>query len=166
MVAPSLRLLQNTGGARRRIEGLPYGLLKEIISGRLLSGSRTTEIVIAGVRCNSTASSATQFESLLAGDHSRAQKGMRVPAGDIEALVLDRLRALFSSRIEVSDALSTRSISMLTRLMWPCAMHSSFQSDDSPCRQRTRQVFETEASTVWDPSNRPASKQRSKAKAG
>ena len=29
----------------------------------------------------------------LAGDHSRAQKGMRVPAGDIEALVLDRLRA-------------------------------------------------------------------------
>src|SRR5580704_7395932 len=28
---------------------------------------------------------------------------MRVPAGDIEGLVLDRLRALFSSRIEVSD---------------------------------------------------------------
>ncbi len=45
--------------------------------------------------------------SLLAGDHSRAQKGMRVPAGDIEALVLDRLRAFFSSRIEVSDALAS-----------------------------------------------------------
>jgi site-specific DNA recombinase len=40
--------------------------------------------------------------SLLAGDHSRAQKGMRVPAGDVEALVLDRLRAFFSSRIDVS----------------------------------------------------------------
>jgi site-specific DNA recombinase len=31
--------------------------------------------------------------SLLAGDHPQAQKGMRVPAGEIEALVLDRLRA-------------------------------------------------------------------------
>src|SRR6202048_69557 len=31
--------------------------------------------------------------SLLAGDHPQAQKGMRVPAGDIEALVIDRLRA-------------------------------------------------------------------------
>ena len=45
--------------------------------------------------------------SLLAGDHSRAQKGMRIPAGNIEALVLDRLRALFSSRIEVSDTLAS-----------------------------------------------------------
>ncbi len=44
--------------------------------------------------------------SLLARDHLQAQKGMRVPAGDIEALVLARLRALFSSRIEVSDALA------------------------------------------------------------
>jgi site-specific DNA recombinase len=31
---------------------------------------------------------------------------MRVPAGDIEGLVLDRLRAFFLSRIEVSDALA------------------------------------------------------------
>jgi site-specific DNA recombinase len=45
--------------------------------------------------------------SLLAGDHSRAQKGMRVPAGDIEALVLDRLRALFSSRADMGDALAS-----------------------------------------------------------
>jgi site-specific DNA recombinase len=45
--------------------------------------------------------------SLLAGDHLQAQKGMRVPAGDIEALVLDRLRALFSSRTDVGDALAT-----------------------------------------------------------
>ena len=44
---------------------------------------------------------------LLADDRPQAQKGMRVPAGDIEALVLDRLRALFSSRIEVSDALGS-----------------------------------------------------------
>jgi site-specific DNA recombinase len=45
--------------------------------------------------------------SLLAGDHLRAQKGMRVPAGDVEALVLDRLRVFFSSRIDVSDALAS-----------------------------------------------------------
>jgi site-specific DNA recombinase len=44
--------------------------------------------------------------SLLAGDRPRSQKGMRIPAGDIEGLVLDRLRAFFSSRIEVSDALA------------------------------------------------------------
>ena len=44
--------------------------------------------------------------SLLAGDRSRAQKGMRVPAGDIEALVLDRLRAFFSSRTDIGDALT------------------------------------------------------------
>src|ERR1700730_5571558 len=43
--------------------------------------------------------------SLLAGDHPQAQKGMRIPAGDIEALVLDRLRAFFSSRTDVSNAL-------------------------------------------------------------
>jgi DNA invertase Pin-like site-specific DNA recombinase len=44
--------------------------------------------------------------SLLAGDRPQAQKGMRVPAGDIEALVLDRLRAFFSSRIDIGDALT------------------------------------------------------------
>jgi len=51
-----------------------------------------------------------QAASLLAGDHLQAQKEqkeMRVPAGDIEGLVLERLRALFSSMIEVSDALAS-----------------------------------------------------------
>jgi site-specific DNA recombinase len=32
---------------------------------------------------------------------------MRVPAGDIEALVLDRLRAFFSSETDVGDALAS-----------------------------------------------------------
>src|ERR1700730_11556773 len=44
--------------------------------------------------------------SPLAGDHPQAQKEMRVPAGDIEALVLDRLRAFFSSRTDIGDALA------------------------------------------------------------
>ena len=33
-------------------------------------------------------------------------KGLRVPAGDIEGLVLDRLRAFFASRTDVADALA------------------------------------------------------------
>jgi hypothetical protein len=45
-----------------------------IISRRLLSGSRTTEIVIAGVGCNSTASSATQFRSRLSAAKSDPYK--------------------------------------------------------------------------------------------
>jgi site-specific DNA recombinase len=48
--------------------------------------------------------------SLLAGDHPQAQKGMRVPAGDIEALVLDRLKAFFSSRTDIGDALTPHEI--------------------------------------------------------
>ena len=44
--------------------------------------------------------------SLLDRDHSQVQKGMRIPAGDIEALVLDRLRAFFSSRTDIGDALT------------------------------------------------------------
>jgi hypothetical protein len=34
--APSLRLLQKASGARRRVEGLPYGLLK----GKALRGGK------------------------------------------------------------------------------------------------------------------------------
>ena len=35
---------------------------------------------------------------------AKAQKGMRVPAGDMERLVLERLRAFFSSRIDIGQA--------------------------------------------------------------
>jgi hypothetical protein len=41
--------------------------------------------------------------SFLAGDRLQARKGMRIPAGDIERLVLDRLRAFLT---EISDALA------------------------------------------------------------
>jgi site-specific DNA recombinase len=44
--------------------------------------------------------------SLLAKDRPQAQSGMRVPAGDVEGLVLDRLRAFFSSQTDVADALA------------------------------------------------------------
>jgi site-specific DNA recombinase len=36
----------------------------------------------------------------------KAESGQRIPAGDIEALVVDRLRALLSSQQEMSDALA------------------------------------------------------------
>ena len=39
-------------------------------------------------------------------DRPQTQKGMRVPAGDMEGLVLERLRAFFSCRTDVSDALA------------------------------------------------------------
>ena len=44
--------------------------------------------------------------SLLAGDRRQSQRGMRVPAGDVEGLALDRLRLFFSSRTAVGDALA------------------------------------------------------------
>jgi site-specific DNA recombinase len=43
--------------------------------------------------------------SLLASERPRANAGMRVPAGDIEGLVLDQLRALFSSRTDIANVL-------------------------------------------------------------
>jgi site-specific DNA recombinase len=44
--------------------------------------------------------------SLLTSERPRAQGGMRVPAGEVEGLVRDRLRAFFSSRSDVGDALA------------------------------------------------------------
>ena len=44
---------------------------------------------------------------LITGARSSHATGRRVPAGEIEGLVLDRLRAFFSSEVEVSDALAS-----------------------------------------------------------
>ena len=44
--------------------------------------------------------------ALITGSRSEHPKGRRIPAGDIEGLVLDRLRALFASDAEVSDAVA------------------------------------------------------------
>jgi hypothetical protein len=45
--------------------------------------------------------------ALITDTRSGLCKGRRVPAGDIEGLVLDRIRALFASDVEVSDALAS-----------------------------------------------------------
>ncbi len=67
--------------------------------------------------------------SLLAGDHPQAQKGMRVPAGDIEALVLDWLRAFFSSRIDIGDALTPLDLEAATRRQGEAPRHREWCRD-------------------------------------
>jgi DNA invertase Pin-like site-specific DNA recombinase len=44
--------------------------------------------------------------SLITGSRSDHAKGWRIPAGDIEGLVLDRLRAFFAAETDVGEALS------------------------------------------------------------
>jgi site-specific DNA recombinase len=44
--------------------------------------------------------------ALITRSRSEHPKGRRIPAGDIEGLVLDRLRAFFASGVEVSEALA------------------------------------------------------------
>jgi len=66
--------------------------------------------------------------SLIEGKRAEHAKGRRIPAGDIEGLVLDRLRSLFASQMELGQALAplnldaatlstvlTRSISLVRR---------------------------------------------------
>ena len=45
--------------------------------------------------------------ALITGTRSGLSTGRRVPAGDIEGLVLDRLRALFASDVEISEVLAS-----------------------------------------------------------
>jgi hypothetical protein len=61
-------------------------------------------------------------------------KGRRIPAGDIEGLVLDRLR-LFFRRPPTSPMLSHYSILMPIHSMRLCAMQAHFQSAGSQCRR-------------------------------
>jgi site-specific DNA recombinase len=52
---------------------------------------------------------------LITGSRSDHPKGSRIPAGDIEGLVLDRLRALFASGAEVSDAVGPLGLDAATQ---------------------------------------------------
>ncbi len=61
--------------------------------------------------------------ALLACDRLQAQRGMRVPAGDIEGLTLDRLRAFFSSRSNIGDALARLD---LTAANFDAALRNAF----------------------------------------
>ena len=52
---------------------------------------------------------------LVTGIRSKQLKGRRIPAGDIEGLVLDRLRAFFASETEVADAIATLDLDASTQ---------------------------------------------------
>jgi DNA invertase Pin-like site-specific DNA recombinase len=58
--------------------------------------------------------------SLLEGDQPAAEGGMRIPAGEVEGLVMDQLRAFLSSKSKISDAiaaleLNARSLDLVLR---------------------------------------------------
>jgi site-specific DNA recombinase len=52
---------------------------------------------------------------LITRSRSEHPKGRRIPAGDIEGLALDRLRALFASGAEVSDAVALLGLDAATQ---------------------------------------------------
>ena len=53
--------------------------------------------------------------ALITRSRSEHPKGRRIPAGDIEGLVLDRLRAFFASGAEVSDAVAPLGLDAATQ---------------------------------------------------
>jgi site-specific DNA recombinase len=71
--------------------------------------------------------------SLLASERPQGHGGMRVPAGDIEGLLLDRLRAFFASRTDVGDALAPLELDAHSLDVALC--NARFQSAGSPRRQ-------------------------------
>ena len=52
---------------------------------------------------------------LIIGSRSDHPKGRRIPAGDIEGLVLDRLRMLFASDEEISSAIAPLGLDAATQ---------------------------------------------------
>jgi site-specific DNA recombinase len=53
--------------------------------------------------------------ALITGSRTEHPKGRRAPAGDVEGLVLDRLRALFASGDEISDAIAPLGLDAATQ---------------------------------------------------
>jgi site-specific DNA recombinase len=53
--------------------------------------------------------------TLITGSRSEHPKGRRAPAGDIEGLVLDRLRAFFASSAEIADAIAPLGLDVATQ---------------------------------------------------
>ena len=79
--------------------------------------------------------------SLITGKRSDPRKDRRVPAGDIEGLVLDRLRAFFASETEVSDALASIDLSAPTqRAALAKSTHLSEQWATLPSVEQSRIV--------------------------
>ena len=94
------------GRWRRGAEFVPSGLIVESDSTRL----SPTHAVKKGKRYRYYV-----FTALITRSRSEHPKGRRIPAGDIEGLVLDRLRALLASDAEVSDAVAPLGLDAATQ---------------------------------------------------
>ena len=100
------QIVQDKLAASRRERSLAVGAeAPSLLSGLIFDsdGNRLspTHAVKKGKRYRYYVSTA-----LITGSRSEHPKGRRIPAGDIEGLVLDRLRALFASGAEVGDAIA------------------------------------------------------------
>jgi len=111
IVDPALwQLVQEKLAANRRERSLGSSAREpSLLAGLIVDGHgdrmTPTHAVKAGRRYRYYVSA-----PLVRGDRPSAPGGLRVPAGDIETLVLDRLRAFLSSRIEVGDASAHRDL--------------------------------------------------------
>jgi hypothetical protein len=107
IIEPDLwRAVQDRLAAGRRQRSMAVGAeAPSLLSGLILDsdGARLspTHAVKKGKRYRYYVSTA-----LITRSRSEHPKGRRIPAADIEGLVLDRLRALFASGVEVSDAVA------------------------------------------------------------
>ena len=84
-------------GTGAEVPSLLSGLIVDAVGDRMTP----THAVKTGKRYRYYVSAA-----LITGKRSEHVRGQRIPAGDIEGLVLDRLRAFFASDTEVSKTLS------------------------------------------------------------
>ncbi len=116
IIEPELwQAVQNRLAASRREGSLAVGAAApSLLSGLIVDadGARLspTHAVKKGRRYRYYVSTA-----LITRSRSEHPKGRRIPAGDIEGLVLDRLRALFASGAEVSDAVAPLGLDAATQ---------------------------------------------------
>ena len=116
IIAPELwQAVQDRLAAGRRERSMAVGAeAPSLLSGLIFDsdGARLspTHVVKKGKRYRYYVSTA-----LITRSRSEHPKGRRIPAGDIEGLVLDRLRALFASGAEVGDAVAPLGLDAATQ---------------------------------------------------
>ena len=116
IIEPELwQAVQDRLAAGRRERSMAVGAeAPSLLSGLIfdIDGARLspTHAVKKGKRYRYYVSTA-----LITRSRSEHPKGRRIPAGDIEGLVLDRLRALFASGAEVSDAVAPLGLDAATQ---------------------------------------------------
>src|SRR5580704_1443849 len=116
IIAPELwQAVQDRLAAGRRDRSMAVGAeAPSLLSGLIFDseGARLspTHAVKKGKRYRYYVSTA-----LITRGRSEHPKGRRIPAGDIEGLVLDRLRALFASGAQVSDAVAPLGLDAATQ---------------------------------------------------